>query len=298
MLTIPILRLVGAAYGFAFGHWFTILRLSWFWLLLPIVVWLVLGRGVAVAIRSYNTTGNPDELSVAVPSMLLIYGLQFAAMPAILVALTRVVVTGDRRPGVPVHLWTGRAELRVLAALLLTGALLFVVSSIGNAAMAALGGPGATEAVGGVLLPVIAVVTTLAVMWLATRLSLAPAIAAIEPTTGLERSWRMTQGQSARLFLAAVLTFLPLLFVASMIMGLFVLPIVGPMPVFDPNDAAASALAQREWMVRVLNVQFANPLTTGLGQGLFGLLLYGLYAGLLGAVYRLLAGEPDGKQAA
>lgn len=292
MLTIPILRLVGAAYGFAFGHWFTILRLSWFWLLLPIMVWLMLGRGVAQAIRAYNASGNPDELSSAVPSMLLIYGLQFAAMPAIVVALTRVVVTGDRRPGVPLHLWTGRPELRVLAALLLTSALLFVVSSIGNAAMTAFGGPGA---VGGVLLPVTAILTILAIMWLATRLSLAPAIASIEPVIGLERSWRMTQGQSARLFLAALLTFLPLLLAASMIMGLFVLPAVGPMPVFDPNDAAASSLAQREWMVRVLNVQFANPLSTGLSQGLFNLLLYGLYAGLFGSVYRLLAGEPEEK---
>jgi hypothetical protein len=115
----------------------------------------------------------------------------------------------------------------------------------------------------------VGLVAAIAFAYLFTKLLLTPAVIAIErqanPIAALGRSWRLTKGNSVRIFL-----FLFLLFLALAVIGAVISGIVG------------------------LIFALGGPETALIGQAIVGSLInaifYVIFLGLLAAIYRQLAG--------
>jgi hypothetical protein len=117
MHKIPVFATVSRAYGFLLGEIGTILRLVWAPLLGAAAVSYVYGPQVMdAAVRAQS---NPSAAVEALPMQLLLGAVSFVAVIMATVALLRVVIFGDRKPGLFVYLWFGAAEFRLIVAYLL-----------------------------------------------------------------------------------------------------------------------------------------------------------------------------------
>ena len=108
--TIPILGPASRAYGFLLGELDTIVRLTWAPLLFGAWLWYAFGEQIlTAAIASLADQSRPFEGAAA---LFLVSIASYATWLMALVALLGVMVLGDRKPGLFVYFWPGRAELQ------------------------------------------------------------------------------------------------------------------------------------------------------------------------------------------
>jgi hypothetical protein len=123
---IPIFGAVASAYGFAFGNFLTVLRLSWFWLVVVAGLNLYWGpeimQATAEGLKAFQN-GGPEAMQAAMSGvqfesniLQLLGGL---ASVFIMVALVRAVISQDNRDGVPLHILSGMPDLRVIGVYIL-----------------------------------------------------------------------------------------------------------------------------------------------------------------------------------
>jgi len=251
MNKIPVLGTVSHAYGFLIGDFVTIVRLVWVPLLGAAALQYYYGGQIMDAAVIVMRSGDPTRMTEFMPTQFLLGLVGFIAGVVALVACLRVVVSGDRKPGLFVYLWFGSAEMRLILVTLLLIVAAFA-GFIGLAIVFALLGALAAQ------VPVIGVVVALAGMvlffvmfWAVLRLSLIAPVIVAEGGLGVERSWQLMRGNALRMFVILLLTFLPFAIVSGMA---FFAVFGGDLPAFPDfaaltkpggNDAQSSVAAQQ-----------------------------------------------------
>ena len=288
MSKIPVVETVSRTYGFLLGDIGTIARLTWAPLLIGSGLSYIYGPQIMdAALQSQN---DPNAALAQAPAQFLMGMVSFVTGIIATVALLRVVIFGDRKPGLFVYLWFGAAEMR----LIIVSVLLFVAVIAGGIAlalvMALLGGVATAvpAASGVVVLAALALVPVL--IWAALRLTLISPVVVAENNLGVERSWQLMSGNVLRMFLVLLLTFLPFVIV----MVLVTLAIIGgdipPFPEFPKTGAAGTETqgaeafrkAMETWQLGLTKATrahfpeltilgfFGNMIQTALAAGAFG----------------------------
>lgn len=137
-IKLPVLRTFANALGFAFGNYFTVLRLAWlpFTLLLATQLGLVWAIGLpAAGERVLNPTRVFEHLGDLFFLQIVMWILQLIVLAAIAVSIHRVILFGDRRPGVLFNFAFGRTEfvyavMALLWALMIAAILLAVLAPV------------------------------------------------------------------------------------------------------------------------------------------------------------------------
>jgi hypothetical protein len=306
MSKIPILGTVSRAYGFLLGEIGTIVRLTWAPLLLGAgLSYLYGGEVLDAAIAAGN---DPSQALAQAPAQFVIGIVAFVTGVIATVALLRVMVFGDRKPGLFVYLWLGGAELR----LILVTALLVV------AFIAALIGAGLVFALLAALtaaMPVFSVVLMLglgalivAAIWVPLRLSLIAPVVVAENSLGVERSWELTKGNALRLLAVLLLTFVPyalvswLAFTAILGADFPAFPALPDVAGAEPAKSEAAMKAAAEAFQKVME-QWQNDFAKAMRAHwpevsvlafVGNLVSTALWAGVTGSAYAAVAGERRG----
>lgn len=297
MNTVPVNATISRAYGFLLGEIVTILRLTW----AP----LLLGAGLSYL---YGAPAIDGAGAIeANPAMLLISVVVFVAGIMAMSALLRVVVFGDRMPGLYVYLKLGGAELRLMlvSILLLIG---FIAAMLGaTLVLAVIGAMAAAVPVVGMVLLVAAIVGLFGgLIWVGVRLSLTwPAIVA-ENTLGVERSWALTKGNAVSMLLVLLATYgvctVVTWAVFAMILGSDY-PALPPFPAVSDTEAAKSpeaikAMAEtfqkalEKWQIDLTKALSTHWFAVSVLTLVSNFVSTVLWAGATGTAYLGLAGEP------
>lgn len=293
---IPIFGAVASAYGFAFGNFLTVLRLSWFWLAVVAGLNIYWGPKVMEAtIEGFKAfqNGGPEAMAAAMSSvqfesnvMQLVSGL---ASVLIIVALVRVVISQDKRDGVPLHILSGMPDLRVIGVYILL-VIAMIAAVFGIAIVFGIVGAMLNAAGAGAIVGILGLILVVLFLWVALRLSLVLTVAAVEANLGVERSWSLMKGNSLRMLIAYILTFVP--FGIGVIFAFSAL--VGPdvwasIPQIDQSNPQAFQGALMAWLATFFQGISANlPIWMAVGS-VVNMIYYGLIAGLLGRAYRAAA---------
>lgn len=295
---IPVFGAVASAYGFAFGRFFTVLRLSWFWLAVVTGLSFYWGptimAGWSEGLKALQT-GGPEAMQAAMS------GIQFEANMLslvsnlaqifIVVALIRAIVSQDFRDGVPLHIISGMPDLRVIGVYILL-LIAIIAATIGIGIVFGVVSAILAQVGAGALVGILALILVVLCLWVALRLSLVLPVAAVESNLGVERSWELMKGNSLRMLLALLLTFIPF----AVAVGFVFTTLVGPdllqsFPAIDPNASPqAMQSAVLAWVSTLFEHMKANWALFAGASVVVNLLYFGLMAGLLGRAYRATTG--------
>jgi|GEM_PF-2855272 len=308
---VPVFRSVGAAYSFLFNNFLEIIRMVWVpiaitWIGIAVLFFFVFA-GLASsggsqlpfdqAIEQFEEFGEIIGL-LALASFLMVFVVSMAPY--------RIYFDLPRGESI-FYLRFGLPELRYFVFTILFQILIGLVTALFGSLNAALIGMfadpvGEVAAVSAyaLVIPVqssepqissetlafafLIFLQVAAVIYLAIRLSLAPAIIAAERKVGLIRSWRLTRGNFWRLFFGAILMLFSILFVLLVVFLLLSLVIGLPLSLVGSLSTE---------MVSNLEMQ---QLPIGIGGLISGLFLFvlqlcfftvplGMSAGFLGRAY-------------
>lgn len=290
MSKIPVMGTVSRAYGFLLGDIGTIVRLAWAPLLIGSALSYVYGPQIMdAAIKSQS---DPTAALAQAPAQFLLGLVGFVTGIMATVALLRVVIQGDRKPGLFVYLWFGGAEMRLIIVTILLGIAL-IAAGIGIAlVLALLGGLAAVVPAMGAIVGIAAFALVPLSIWVFLRLSLISAVVVAENNLGVERSWQLMAGNTLRMLLVVIMTFLPYAIVACIAAYMILGSDFPPFPKFpamggaDANAATGGAQAFRKGMeawqlglnkamrahIEELTVMsfIGNLISTALAAGVFG----------------------------
>jgi hypothetical protein len=293
---IPVFGAVGSAYGFAFGRFLTVLRLSWFWLAVVIGLNVYWGPAIMEAtvqgLKAFES-GGQEAMAAAMSGVQfesnVLQLVQSLAGLFILVALVRAVVSQDYRDGVPVHIISGMSDLRVLGVSILL-MIAIIAGAIGIGIVFGILAAVLTQAGAGAVVGILAIVLGLFLIWVFLRLSLVLPVAAVESNLGVERSWSLMKGNSLRMLIALLLTFIPFGIGVSFAFSAILGPeIFQGFPQPDQANPQAFQGAIMAWFGALVEKMAANwPVFMGF-SALVTMISYGLWAGLLGRAYRAAA---------
>jgi hypothetical protein len=220
MHKLPIASTYANVIRFAFGRFFTTLRLSW----LPIVLLLaVIGAHFALqfsmisghigpggaAVAAIKTPGFGIDIGLMVGMQAALFVLQLIAMSAVAVSIHRVILFGDTKPGVWFNFPFGATEVRFLTMgllfglmtvgviALMVGPVLFLVTS-GDVARFFANWPESLQELargGGIAGLIIAyIVGWVTVLVLFVRLSVWPPSLVASGRLSPAEAWRLTRG--------------------------------------------------------------------------------------------------------
>jgi hypothetical protein len=280
MHKIPVFATIANAYRFVVRDFATIVRLSWFLLLVAILLqYFAMRLSYQHVVDAVSGQHELDLLTFRA----LQYApgfVQFVVATIVAVALHRVILFGDRKPGRAVYLAFGRVEvIFVLLPFLIFLIGLILVVPLGaflGFGRALLGSPQNPAA-----LAVVPLLTGGLGLFVAIRLSLLFPLAVAERRIILGEGWRLGRGNFWRLFGVLFLGLLPSLIVIG-----FVTVLLTPTPVSE-NAAAEQVLRYFEEMLDALPTQTVINLVAGLIVGALGV-------GLLCYAFKAASGDaPD-----
>jgi len=191
---LPLFDVIGNTYRFLFREWWTILRLSWFPLLIVTVVnfyvgWVTMTRMGAVF------QGAPTDIFSGVSQNVTLSGISALVMmlgtAIVAVALHRVILFGDRKPGQYIYFAFGRVEGLFF--------LLPLVVTVAGIALMLLGiVPFALTSAFGLQIYVLPVLLFVSV-FLLVRFCLIFPIAVVEQRYDFARAWALSRGNFWRI---------------------------------------------------------------------------------------------------
>jgi hypothetical protein len=304
MNKIPVFDTVSRSYGFLLGEFGTVARLAWAPLLLGAGVSYIYGGAAMDAAIEATTNSNPAAAAAYAPVQFLIGIVGFVTGIIAEVALLRVIVFGDRKPGLFVYLWLGGSEFRLILVTLLL-AVAIVAGAVGlGLVLGILAALSAAVPVMGVVLVLAMLGVFVAIIWAALRLTLIAPIVVAENSLGVERSWALMRGNALRMLAVLFLTFAPLAIVAFVVsLGLLGsdLPPFPSLPELTTGQGADSAAtkeaaeafakAVETWQVGLMKAMRAHW-AAFCALNFFGnLISTALWASALGGAYRAIVGE-------
>ncbi len=190
MNKLPVFQTIGHAYRFARREVWTIIRLAWF----PILVVSIVQYGAAYALIDaiMASGGATSPASVAVSS-LLTYAVSVIGGSMVAVALHRVILFGDRKPGTYILFSFGRAERLFMA-------FSVIVLIAGFVAVIAIGiVAGVTGSPRGLLLILVVVVFGF-LAYLSVRLTPLYPVMVVDGRLDFQQSFDLSRGNFWRLF--------------------------------------------------------------------------------------------------
>lgn len=303
MNKIPVMGTVSRAYGFLIGDFITIVRLCWAPLLAAAALQYYYGPAIMEAARAAMQTNDPTRMMETVPIQYLLGIAQYVAGIIALVALLRVVISGDRKPGLFVYFWFGGAELRIIAVTILL-LIASVAAFIGGAiVIGVLGALAAAVPVLGLLLALACIALVFVVLWITLRLSLISPVIVTESGLGVERSWALMKGNALRMFLILLVTFVPLAIGSMIVFGVTLgsdFPTFDKiwstfMALFNPGAEKAAAEAFGKAVEEYQNALFAAYTKHWTEVNVFGfvysIVSTALAAGVTGSAYVSASGK-------
>jgi hypothetical protein len=217
VVNLPVFATVATAYRFLFREFLTVVRLAWFPLLVVAIVQYFAAEATLDALGALP--GATAEQAMASPYDLVEWIVQVVVLAIVGVALHRLILFGDRKPGQYITFAFGRSEVLfvVLQVIVFAGFLL-----LGLAWAIAFGNPAVTLTGWSALSPVLIVVLNVVMLiYLFTRFSLVYPTIVAENRLDFVRSLELTRGQFWRLLAVFTLGLLPLALVIGVLEGVF-----------------------------------------------------------------------------
>jgi hypothetical protein len=212
---LPVVETAGRACQFVLRDAGTILRLSWFPLLVVTIVQYFAMRAQFSAMRSAFESGNVNALNTFSPLwhwQIVNAIATFVGTAIVAVALHRVILLGDRKPGRWIHIAFGKVELlfTLLPIIFLVPVLIAAVLIVGLSAAV-------LPKSAGVLVFVALVVKWAGLIFIFLRLELVLPLAVIEGRYNFTESWSLTRGNFWRIVGLWLLVLIPFALVAALI---------------------------------------------------------------------------------
>lgn len=230
-MKLPILKAFSASFAYLTMHFGAVIKANWLAvLLLQIMLVLIMPRYMEpmMALQAVDAEANPaDVFSMMGPAFFWV-GILYLGMavfyPMLIAANLRPIIRGETS-ALPFYLQFGMDELRVLLTFVLLIVLMIIVYTIGILAFMLVGMAlsALSATLGGIVIALGAVVFFVAIIWFSLRMSLIfPATIDLKKI-GVPYSWRVTKGNSWRLFAYWMLWALVFMVIVSIYM-LFLLP--------------------------------------------------------------------------
>ncbi|MBI1209913.1 MAG: hypothetical protein GC190_00480 [Alphaproteobacteria bacterium] len=297
MNKIPVIGTVSRAFGFLIGDFVTILRLVWAPLLGAALVQYYVGGEIMDAALKTAQSADPTRMMAYLPQNFLMGIVEFLASIIAMVALLRVVISGDRKPGLFVYLWFGSAELRLVAVyiLLFIGAIAAIVGV--GIVLGILGAIASQIPALVVLLGVAAVVLFVVVLWVVLRLSLIAPVIVAESGLGVERSWALMRGNALRMFAIILLVFIPVAIV-GLIGGMFILgadfpPFTDILTLMKAGAKEQLGEAMKHWQTQLMTAYTKHWLELNVAGFFYNVVSTALFAGVAGSAYLAASGKHE-----
>jgi hypothetical protein len=303
MSKIPVVATVSRTYGFLLGDLPTIVRLTWAPFLIAAGLSYVYAPGIMDA--TIQAKNNPDALMALAPMQLLLGLAAFLTGIIATVALLRLVIFGDRKPGLIVYLWFGSAELRLVIV-----TILLIVAAIAAAialaiVLALLAGVSAAIPGFGALVGILALLLVPATLWAFLRLSLIWPVVVAENSLGVERSWQLMAGNVLRMLGVLILTFVPYAIVALLVSIALLgndFPAFPEFPKMGGTDAAAATeranafrQAMETWRLDLTKAVRKNFEAFSILGFVTNIISTALTAGVFGNAYNAVTDHQAGK---
>ena len=301
MNKIPVLGTLSRGYGFLIGDFVTIARLSWAPLLAATVVQFYFGaQTLDASIKALQSDDQSRMLSLG-PMPFLLGVVVVVVNVMVFVALLRVVVSGDRKPGLWVYAWFGGAELRIIAVYLLLGIALAFVMVGSMLILLILAALSKAVPVIGIVILFGCVALIIALFWAALRVSLFVPVIVTESGLGVERSWQLTRGNALRLLVIWIATMVPLYIVTSVASSFIygadmpALPDFNSMWTASHNDMKAffqaAMSAVKPYQIAVAQAQLKHWPELCIFSFIYTMVSTAVYAGVSGSAYVSAAGR-------
>lgn len=291
---IPVFATVSRTYGFLLGEAGTIFRLAW----APILIatglnYLYGGQAIDAVLLAKNTGASGAQFDQT-DFLLGVFG--FLANVMVIVALLRVVIFGDRKPGLAVYLWFGATELRLVGVYVLL--VVAAVAAVMGAGLALSLFAALATAIPGlaIVVPLAFAALVIGLIWIALKLMIIPAVVVAENSLGVERSWALMHGNALRMFLVLVMTYIPIGIAGALVLMAILGNDMTPFPEFQA--LASGKLTPDEvrqgvdlWQLGLLKAMRMHWVEISIMNFIGGIIGAALVAGVTGNAYTALAGE-------
>jgi hypothetical protein len=234
MHKLPVMATAGEAYRFLLREFGTIVRLTWLPLLILAVIQYFAARAQFDALRESLASGGSLEASAGPfwQGLELIVALAGGAIVA--VALHRVILFGDRKPGSYFHLAFGKVELLFAV----VPVAIFVAMFVAFIALTPL-----LAVIPTFIFGVIAMIFIAAVVFVAVRLSVLFPVMVVEQRVDAAQAWRLSAGNFWQLLGVWLVVFIPAAVVVGIVMFGFFRP---PWPEGDARDSIRAVVDYME----------------------------------------------------
>jgi len=212
---LPVLETAGRAYQFLLREAGTILRLSWLPLLVVTIIQYFVIRAQFSAIRSALEAGKVGAMTGISPMwqwQFLNFVVTIFGTAVVAVALHRVILLGDRKPGRFAHVAFGRVEMLfallpiiVMIPIFIVSVLVFVLSAV------------VFPKSGYAFVLVAVVLLWAAAIFVIVRLALVFPLAVLEGRYNVSQSWSLTRGNFWRLVGLWLVALIPFAVVVAII---------------------------------------------------------------------------------
>jgi hypothetical protein len=297
---LPVLTILSRTFGFLLGDLPTILRLSWLPLAIAAGVSFYLGGQAIDAIVAAK--GDPSAGASAPQADLLAGTVSFVTNAIVVVALLRVVLYGDRKPGWPAWISLGVTEGRFMLVYVLL-VIAAIAGVIGTALIFSLFAAIAAQMPGmALLIDMVAFGLLGGVIWVMVKLYLVPAVVVAENTLGVERAWALMRGNAFRMFVILLVAYLPLAIIGVMLSLAILGADMPPAPDFSllasgklkPDEAQKMIEAWQTGLLAAARMHWTEFAILNYVGAIIGA---SLVAGITGNAYLELAGDPPHDQA-
>ena len=207
MYPLPGIGVIRRSYGFVSAEFGTIVRLSWFPLLIVTVGQYLVDRAQVDGVISAVQTMNPAVLGQTQWLPLFSGLLSVVAVSIVAVAIHRVILFGDRRPGTYIYFAFGKVEALFIVLPLLIFVAAIILSIPAGLAAAAIDSSSPVIYIAAIAIPV------LIVGFFSIRLSPLLPIAVVEERYDFRQAWDLTESNFWRLLGTFILGWLPFIVV-------------------------------------------------------------------------------------
>lgn len=316
MNKLPIFSVLGRAVGFVFGELLTIVRLSWFPLLLLFAAsyfwqkyFFAQLTQTASAISVLNIVNTPTGAGTMLLATWLFSLFQIVITAMVAVALHRIVLFGERKPGTLVLFSFGRAELLYVLMFffyfIVIGGIFFV---IGFSAAAILGTgrdlagqffswmPNPRDPRAGYMFLAFALVVAIPVVWFVCRTYVLPPAIVATRRFALGEVWNLTKGNVWRIIALNVLAILFLLVVAFAILKFLPADMVPPAWHLDFYTAGTQPIGTET--IKIMELQQENWILYMALNYAAAILMGAFGVGLMSHSYKALKSGDDSPETA
>lgn len=240
MTKIPVIEIIKLSYGFLFQEFGTVFRLAWF----PMLVFALVNVGLQFA-ATPSTISDATALSGWGIASTIVNLVSYAIVA---VAIHRVILFNDRKPGTVLLISFGAAERLFIG----FGILVWIAVTVGS-----VGAAGTMIATGTDGLPIVFLAFLVVAAYITIRLLLLYPIIVVERRLDFRLAFAMSKGNFWQLFGVVFLGMLPI------VLGIVVLELVAGLLASMSGAEASPDLNPINYIVRVASDVFVSIVTIG-----------------------------------